>query len=133
MMRYRDAQQYRDIENAIRTQTSRYSLKTHLASDNAYASKLWDSICVYMIACDFGIAVFEEIDTRNFNPNISIELGFMFALGKECLLLKDKRMPNLPTDFCGHLYKQFDTYKIHDSINQQIASWVSELRNRGML
>lgn len=133
-MRYKQADHYIEIENTIRTSLNRRGLNAHLAKDHQFLpNNLWDNICVYMLACDFGIVVFEEIDNRDFNPNISIEIGFMLALGKECLLLKDKRMPKMPTDICGHLYRDFDTYNITDTVSNQIASWVQDLRTRGLL
>lgn len=73
--------------------------------------------------CRFGIAVFEEIDERDFNPNISLELGYMYALKRRCLLLKDSRMPRLPTDTCGKIYRDFDTYKLSNSLSKQVSDW----------
>jgi hypothetical protein len=134
MMRYQDTKQFKEIETAIITSLTRSGLNAHLAKDHQFLPvNLWDNICIYMLACDFGIAVFEEIDSREFNPNIAIEVGFMKALGKECLLLKDKRMLQMPTDFCGHLYRAFDTYHIKKSISGEISNWIEDLRTRGIL
>jgi hypothetical protein len=134
MMRYRSAPQYVEIEETIRTFLTRRGLGMHLAKDHSFVpSDMWDNLCVYMLACDFGIAVFEEIDSRDFNPNVSIEVGFMAAAGKDVLLLKDQRMPRMPTDFCGHLYKDFDTYNITATIPDQLSAWLADLRARGCL
>jgi hypothetical protein len=133
MMRYRECEQYLKIERVIKNKLSECGLKGHLARDFWYSKDLWDNVRIYMLACDLGIAIFDEIDSRDFNPNISIELGFFEALGKEALLLKDKRMPTLPIDFCGYLYRDFDTYKIKKSISEQLFSWISDLRNKGAI
>ena len=134
MMRYRTQAQYAQIENAIRTSLGAAGLNVHLAKDRCYIpTDLWGNLCVYIIGCDFGVAVFEEIDTRDFNPNISIETGFMLALAKPVLLLKDQRMPHMPTDVVGHLYKDFDTYNIGATIPAQLQAWLADLRARGLL
>jgi hypothetical protein len=47
----------------------------------------------------------------------------MYALKRRCLLLKDKRMPRLPTDVCGKIYKDFDTYDASQSVAGQLKAW----------
>jgi hypothetical protein len=60
-----------------------------------------------MVGCRFGIAVPEDILVAEFNPNVALEYGFMRALGKPTLLLKEQRM--LPrADILGTLWGQFD-------------------------
>ncbi len=65
--------------------------------------------------------MFEEIDRSDFNPNISLELGY--ALGRRRLLLKDRRMPRLPTDTCGKIYRDFDAYDVQSSLTAQVEAW----------
>lgn len=123
MMRYRSSDHFKEIEAAIRQALSKYGLIARLAKDSALSDDLWENIQHYMRYCRFGIAVFEEIDEREFNPNISLELGYMYALKRRCLLLKDRRMPRLPTDTCGKIYRDFDTYRLSDSLTQEISDW----------
>jgi hypothetical protein len=123
MMRYRSTDRFKDIEATIRQALSKYGLIARLAKDAALSDDLWENIQHYMRYCRFGIAVFEEIDEREFNPNISLELGYMYALRRRCLLLKDRRMPRLPTDTCGKIYRDFDTYRLSDSLAQEISEW----------
>lgn len=123
MMRYRLTAHYKAIEDAIRQSLIRYGLTARLAKDRAFSDDLWENIELYMKYSRFGIAVFEEIDEREFNPNISLELGYMYALGRRCLLLKDKRMPRLPTDTCGKIYRDFDTYDLPTSIINAVCDW----------
>jgi predicted nucleotide-binding protein len=73
------------------------------------------------------VAIFEEIDEREFNPNIALELGFMLALNKRCLILKDQRMPKMPTDIVGKLYKEFDTYNIETSVTRSVEAWAHDI------
>ena len=92
MMRYRNKEHFKEIESTIRDVLDSYDLKARLAKDKAYTDDLWGNIEIYMHGCKYGIVVFEEIDEREYNPNISLELGYMYALGKRCLLLKEERM-----------------------------------------
>jgi len=99
-------------------------MTAHFAKDNVYSDDLWNNVRIYMHGCKYGIAVFEEISEREFNPNLSLELGYMYASGKACLVLKDKRMPRLPNDICGKIYADFDTYDIKGTIPNCIRKWV---------
>jgi hypothetical protein len=123
MMRYRLGTHFINIEEAIKKSLAKYGLISRLAKDCAFSDDLWENIQLYMKGSKLGIAVFEEIDEREFNPNISLELGYMYALGRRCLLLKDKRMPRLPTDTCGKIYRDFDVYDLPASVDVQVSDW----------
>ena len=123
MMRYLESDNYAAIESATVRELEAYGLTVRLAKNKAYSDDLWDNVRIYMHASKYGVAVFEEIDERKFNPNVSMELGYMYALGKRVLLLKDKRMPTLPTDIVGRIYRPFDTYNIAATIKTQIKAW----------
>ena len=123
MMRYRSTPHFEEMESCIREILRGYGLIARLAKDSAVVDDLWGNIIIYMEQSRFGIAIFEDIDERDFNPNISLELGYMYALGKRCLLLKEKRMPRLPTDICGRIYRDFDVLNLRSSIEEQMSEW----------
>jgi len=127
MMRFTPGSQYEAITKTLRTIFTRYGLSVLRADDKDYTGDLWENVCTYMLGVRYGIAVFEEIDVREFNPNIALELGFMLALSRRCLILKDRRMPRVPTDIVGKLYKEFDTYNIEDTIAAAVTSWVRDV------
>lgn len=70
------------------------------------------------------VVVYEPTDTIQFNPNISIEAGFMTALDKQVLFLANDYLKKLPVDFSGHLFKTFSASRLNDSINDAISDWV---------
>jgi hypothetical protein len=123
MMRYRTSPHFKEIEDCLRDTLSEFGLIARLAKDRAIVDDLWENIVLYMRHSRFGIALFEDIDEREFNPNISLELGYMYALGKRCLLLKEKRMPRLPTDIYGRIYRDFDILHLRSSIEEQLRAW----------
>ena len=127
MMRYYDnVDIFKNIEKDIKDSLIKIGLVGHLARDRTYVRNLYDNIKVYMACCQFGIAVFEEIKDANFNPNISIELGFMEAWGREVLLLKEEKLNRLHTDIVGELYEVFNQDRVK-TIRNPIKKWVMDL------
>lgn len=79
-----------------------------------------------MLACKYAVCVFEEIDEREFNLNVPLEYGFMRALNRQVLLLKDQRMPRLPADMTGKVYHPLDSYNTSETIGREINKWVEK-------
>jgi len=127
MMRFRPGHQYRSIANALRKELAICDLELLRADDKNYSDDLWENVCLYMLGCQYGVAVFEEIDTRRFNPSVALELGFMMAHNKRCLILKDSRMERMPTDIVGKLYEEFDTYDIEASLTRCARKWIHDV------
>jgi hypothetical protein len=133
MMRFRETHESTAIREAIRDGLSRHGLHARFADELGLADDLWDNVAAYMCWCRFGVAVVEEIEERSFNPNVAIEVGFMQALQRPVLVLKDKRVPPLPTDLAGRLYREFDSYDIAPTIGKAIDGWIGEANILGLL
>lgn len=127
MMRFKRGKQYKQIVRAVRQEMGKYGLNVLRADDKDYTGDLWDNVCLYMLGSRYGVAVLEEIEEREFNPSVALELGFMLAQNKRCLILKDERMPRMPTDIIGKLYKEFDTYNIETSLRTCVESWAHDI------
>jgi hypothetical protein len=98
MMRFADTPQMNQIHQAIVSALAKHGMNAVRADDRNYTGDLWSNIEVYLTGCKYGIAVFEDIVQRDFNPNVSLELGYLMGRGKRTLLLKEKRLPQIPTD-----------------------------------
>jgi hypothetical protein len=124
-MRFRGTEQFVEIDRALRESFAKYGLTGLRADDKMYAvdGDLWNNVCVYMMGCKYAVCVFEEIDEREFNPNVGIEYGFLRAMNRQVLLLKEQRVPTMPTDMIGKMYRSFDSYKITHSLLQQLGLW----------
>jgi hypothetical protein len=48
----------------------------------------------------------------------------MLGLGKRCLLLKEKRLPKLPSDIVGHLYKPWDAFDATNTVSGEVTRWL---------
>lgn len=127
MMRFRSSSQYQKILDSIREKLDYYGVNLLRADDKSYASSLWANVKSYMDACSLGIAVFEQIDDAYFNPNVSLELGYMLAQDKPVLILKEKRLQTLPADIVGQLYRTFDIFDIHSTVNKCISEWLRDV------
>jgi hypothetical protein len=124
MMRFDKTDQLAQITTSLHAALAAHGLTGLRADDRVYADELWPNVQTYMLGCALGIAVFEEIDNRGFNANISLELGFMFGRAKRCLPLKEKRMSAMPADVVGRLYRPFDAFKIEETIHAEVTRWI---------
>ena len=127
-MRFADTEQNKAIWQAIDDTLKRYGMKAQRADAKSYPQDddLWNNVCVYMMGCKFGICVFDQIDQRDFNPNVQIEYGFMRASDKRVLLLKDMRQPSMPVDITGKIRREFDTYKIPETVSARVSEWLEK-------
>jgi len=126
MMNFNDTKLHGMIVSTIKGFCAEYGVTVLRADEKAYSDELLPNIRTYMHACSFGIAVFERLASENFNPNVSLEVGYMMALGKPVLLLKDSTLALLPTDLVGRLYSSFDTQSPGESIPPILERWLSE-------
>lgn len=124
MMRFLNSTQLDEAQEAIKETLAARDFHAVRADDRDYTGELWSNIEVYMTCCRFGIAIFEDIERRDFNPNVSLELGYMLGRRKRCLILKEQRLPDLPADVVHRLYKPFDMFNIKTSVSREVARWV---------
>ena len=110
----------------IKATLNKYDIIGLRADDKEYMDDLYPNVKVYMHACNFGIAVFDRLTADDFNPNVSLEVGYLFGMGKNVLLLKDKTLKSLQTDLTGKLYKEFDPQDIENTLPKQIEKWLSD-------
>jgi hypothetical protein len=116
MVRFREAPQYEAITKALSDILGQYSLNLIRADWKQHHDELWPNVRCCMNNAAYGIAVFEYISEQTLSPNVSLELGYMLAKGKRCLLLKDKGVPALQADLVGHLCREFDVEQIPETV-----------------
>lgn len=126
MMRFGDTSAHQAIEQAIKEALNKYGFTGMLARDKEYHEDLYPNIQTYMHGCGFGIAVFERIESDDFNPNVSLEVGYLLGLKKLVLLLKDKTLETLHTDLVGKLYRSFDPLHPEQTIASQVEQWLED-------
>lgn len=126
IMQFGSTKLHDDIVSTIKSVLKKHNITALRADDKEYMDDLFPNVKVYMHACDFGITVFDRITEDDFNPNVTLEVGYMLGMGKDVLLLKDKTLKSLSTDLTGRLYKQFDTTDVANTLPEQIEKWLSD-------
>jgi hypothetical protein len=130
MMRFEDTPAHQNIHEAINETLTSHGLTAVRADGRRYHDDLLYNVRTYLHGCSFGIAIFERISTDDFNPNISLEVGYLMAAGKPVLLLKDRTLKTLHTDLAGRIYDPFDFQDPHGSIPSVLEKW---LRDKGVI
>jgi hypothetical protein len=126
MMQYDDSRARSGIVRAIRDGFEAHGITALRADDKFYHEDLFPNVMTYMHGCSIGIALFERIQANDFNPNVSLEVGYMLALRKDLCFLKDKTLARLNSDLIGKLYNDFDTYDPQTGIPPQIEKWLKD-------
>lgn len=126
MMQFGKTKAHDEIVKAIREVLKAHGISGVKADDKQYHDDLFPNVMTYLYGCGFGIAVFERIEAEEFNPNVSLEVGYMFALKKPVCLLKDRTLKTLHTDLVGKLYKAFDPQNPIKTIPDEITQWLSD-------
>ncbi|SRR6266446_3846315 len=126
MMRFGKTKAHTAILETLRKTLGKHGITALRADDKDYHDDLFWNILTFMHGCGFGVAVLERIEQEHFNPNISLEIGYMLALGKPILLLKDKTLQALNTDLIGRLYKTFDPQAIQETIAPEVERWLKD-------
>ncbi len=128
MMPFGDTPAHERIAKCIRDVCSSVGLEALRADDSRYSDDLLPNIRTYMHGCDFGVAVFERLTSDLFNPNVSLEVGYMLALGKPVCLLKDRTLQALQSDLVGRLYDSFDVQQVEETLPPVLVRWLREKR-----
>lgn len=126
MMRFGKTKAHENIVAGIKAALDPLRVAVVRADDKQYHDDLFPNVLTYIYGCSFGIAVFERIETEQFNPNVALEVGYMFALKKNVCLLKDKTLNTLHADLVGKLYRVFDPLDPVATIPQELSRWLED-------
>lgn len=126
MMEFGDTQEFTDILISIRKTLAENGIIGLRADDRTYHDDVYYNILTYLHGCLFGIAVFERISNESFNPNVSLEVGYLLSLNKPICLLKEKSLKTLPSDLVGKLYREFDIKNCDVSIESVLKRWLDD-------
>lgn len=96
------------------------------ADRKAFSPVLWWNVVTYMLGSSYGIVIYEPGGNVPFNPNVSIEAGFMLALDRPVLFLANAELRGLPVDFSGHIYKTYesDHGNLSGSTRGAVRDWI---------
>lgn len=126
MMPFGKTRAHGEITQAIRTGLESCGMKGVRADDKEYHDDLFYNILTYLHGCGSGIAVFERLEVEASNPNVALEVGYLFAMRKPICLLKDQTLKVLQADLVGKLYRDFDPQEPQDTIPPLVEKWLSD-------
>jgi hypothetical protein len=124
LMQFGSTRAHDEIAGAIKVALAEHSITGVRADDKRYHDDLFYNVLTYMHGCGFGIAVFERIEEDRFNPNVSLEVGYLFAMRKPVCLLKDQTLETLHADLVGRLYDPFDPQDPARTIPPKVSKWL---------
>lgn len=126
MMKFEDTPIQLRLIETIKQCFDEHGITLLRADSKWYADDLLTNIRTYMHGCDFGVAIFDRVKTEYFNPNVSLEIGYMMAMGKNVLLLKDSTLNSLQTDLVGKLYHEYDFQFPETTLPVVLNKWIKD-------
>jgi hypothetical protein len=114
---------YLRLVERFRTAVAKHGLQLQVASDGNVEDTLWANVVTYMWSCKYAIVVVDGA-AGQLNENVLIEVGGMLMTGRRCAILRDKSVPNMPTDLVGHIYKEVDLSD-HDAAEAAVHRWLT--------
>jgi nucleoside 2-deoxyribosyltransferase len=126
MMQFGQTKAHTEITEAVRTGLEAHGIKGIRADDKRYHDNLFYNVLTYMHGCGLGMAIYERIETQTPNPNVALEVGYLFAMRKPVCLLKDQTLTTLPADLVGQLYDPFDIQDPGRTIPPLVSRWLSD-------
>jgi hypothetical protein len=126
VMRFTAAKPFQGIVDVIKRTGVSHGLDIIRADETEFHADLWGNVRTHLHGCGFGIAVYERIETNEPNANVGLEVGYLMAMNKPVLLLKDKTVATLQSDLTGKLYKTFDPHDPETTVPGQLTKWLED-------
>jgi hypothetical protein len=126
IMRFTNGKPFQHIVDVIKRTAEKQGLVIIRADGKEFHAHLWENVQTLLHGCGFGIAVYERIEREEPNANVGLEVGYLMAMNKPVLLLKDKNVVALQSDLAGKLYKPFDPYDPEKTIPNQLNAWLED-------
>jgi len=126
VMRFAQGKPFQQIVEVIKRTAEKHGLAVMRADENDFHLDLLGNVRTLLHGCSFGIVIYERIETNEPNANVGLEVGYLMAMNKPVLLLKDKSVTALQSDLAGKLYKNFDPYEPDKTIPDQLTNWLAD-------
>ncbi|HEX2109785.1 MAG TPA: hypothetical protein VHF70_10995, partial [Rubrobacteraceae bacterium] len=126
MMEFGQTKAHTAITEAVRSGLDEAGIEGVRADDKRYHDHLFYNVLTYLHGCGLGMAIYERIEAETYNPNVALEVGYLFAMRKPVCLLKDQTLTTLPADLVGRLYDPFDPQDPAGTIPPLVSKWLSD-------
>jgi hypothetical protein len=116
------------IHQVLKNTFEKFQINLLRADERSYSDDLLGNIETYLHGCSFAVAVFERLESEVYNPNVSFEVGYLYALKKPICLLKERTMLRLHSDLMGKLYVEFDIQDIEGTLPSRLENWLRDMK-----
>jgi hypothetical protein len=82
--------QLEKVISAVKKAIKKAGFCPRLASDKSYCPMTWNNIEICLLGCSRGVAILEDCYYPELNPNIAMEWGWMRAMKRKVLYLREK-------------------------------------------
>lgn len=135
--RFDEDTRYVEIRNAIKNASEKQGFKAYLSNDKGrkFTDVLWENLLLNMLSCKYGIAILPSEEIMDAmkkkiwvinNPNVALEYGFMYAHGRDNVLILSNDRKKLPVDIQGLITDEFNLNKPYENIYKIITEWLNE-------
>lgn len=124
IMQFKNTPVHKNIFDIIKIELEKYGIKALRADQKIYSDDLFTNILTYMHTAKFGIALYDRITEDEFNPNVSLEVGYMLGLEKNVCILKDSSLKTLHSDLAGRIYQPIDIFNLEESLPSVLNKWL---------
>jgi hypothetical protein len=100
--------------------------KPRIANQQNYQRWLWDNVELYLLGCHRGIAIVEDRYAPELNPNVAMEWGWMYALGRDVLFLREKEFEHERADWTGLISESFDWLDPKPGVDAALARFLPQ-------
>lgn len=123
-------EELKQIYETIKNTFKKHGLNAIRADEDEFNNDLWENVKVYLDCCNVAVAVFNKIgheqDNPIYNPNVALEVGYMLAKGRKVCILKDNKLPKLPSDLISKMYKEYDSDNVETTLSKQLELWIRD-------
>jgi len=125
MMKFRESNQL--VYKYIEEQLNKHGFNCVRADQKEWdiTKNIYNPLAV-IYCCRYGIALFDEPEESNaFSPNVAYELSMMHMQGKNCLILRNKSLPEIPFNLIKDVHKVYSQVL---ELKKIVQEWVTEAR-----
>ena len=128
MMGFGSSPMRQEIEGIVRSTGESLGFDIIRADDVDYSGEIWGNVELCLQNCRYGIAVFDT-DTRN-DQNLAVELGYLFARGTPCLILRDRALPPPASMLSHRVHSPFSSYNLRATLHPEVDRWLRAAAGR---
>ena len=117
-----EATQLKAVIDGVKEAVMARGFKPRIAWEKDYTRWLFGNVELFLLGCARGIAIVEDKYIPELNPNVAIEWGWMTAMGRDVLYLREEGFKHDRADWSGLVNYTFEWDKpkqgIEDAVNK---------------